>query len=74
MTTIFRIDNLIVHRLPRNVLKIEPIALFQKQQQVTLDLAKIPYVSTGSRVSDYSLVARLVSGTTRLRELSIVLP
>ena len=72
MTPIFRIDNLIVQKLPRNVLKIEPIVLFQKQQQVTLDLAKIPYVSTGSRVSDNSLVSRLVSGTARLRELNII--
>jgi hypothetical protein len=61
MTTIqfFRIDNLIVERLPGGI-AVGPIRLYEKKHQVTLDLAQVPYLSIGSRRTDSLFIQSLM--------------
>lgn len=68
-----RIDNQIVEKFG-NCCIIGPIKLYEKQHKVKLSLETIPYVFTGSRLSDSLLMQRLRSGYIRFEDLPVVYP
>ena len=55
-----RIDNQIVERLSAGGILVGPIKLFERQHRVRLDLQEVPYVSTGTRLSDNLFIQRLM--------------
>ena len=71
-----RIDNQIVEKISvagNSGIKITPIKLFQKQNKIKLDLNKVPYVSSGSRLSD-SLLMQKLGNTIKYEDLNIIYP
>ena len=76
MTTIqfFRIDNLIVEKLPHGGIMVGPIKRYEKDHKVKLDLDKVPYISTGSRYSDNIFIQNLMESdyTERFENLPII--
>jgi hypothetical protein len=60
LNLIVRIDNQIVERLSGGGIIVGPIKLFERQHRVRLDLQEVPYVSTGTRLSDNLFIQRLM--------------
>jgi len=60
MTDFVRIDNQIVERLACGGIAIGPIRLYKKRHWVKLDLQSVPFVFTGSRLSDSLFMQRLL--------------
>ena len=74
MTKFIRIDNQIIERIGNTGFKVGPIKLFEKQNKIKLDLNKIPYVSSGSRLSDSLIMQNLVNGNIKYEKLNITYP
>ena len=60
LNLIVRIDNQIVERLSGGGIIVGPIKLFERRHRVRLDLQEVPYVSTGTRLSDNLFIQRLI--------------
>ena len=76
MTPFIRIDNQIVEKISvggNSGIKITPIKLFEKQNKIKLDLDKVPYVSSGSRLSDSLIMQKLGNGI-KYEDLNIIYP
>lgn len=74
MTTFIRIDNQIVQRIGNTGFKVGPIKLFEKQNKIKLDLDKVPYVSSGSRLNDSLIIQKLVDGKIKYEDMNIIYP
>jgi len=73
MPLFVRIDNQIVEKI-RNGIKIGSIKLYEKEHKIKLNLEYVPYVFTGSRLSDSLLMQRLISGVVNYDDLQVVYP
>jgi YesN/AraC family two-component response regulator len=73
-TTFIRIDNQIIEKIENNGLKVGSIKLFEKQHKVKLNLKNIPYVFSGSRLSDSLLIQKLMDGIVKYEDLNIIYP
>ena len=74
MTKFIRIDNQIIQKIGNTGFKVGPIKLFEKQNKIKLDLNKVPYVSSGSRLSDSLIIQDLFDGKIKYEDLSIIYP
>ena len=74
MTTFIRIDNQIVEKIGNCGFKISSIKLFEKQNKIKLDLNRVPYVSSGTRLSDSLIIQNLMEGNIKYEELNIIYP
>ena len=74
MTKFIRIDNQIIQKIGNTGFKVGPIKLFEKQNKIKLDLNKVPYVSSGSRLSDSLIIQNLVNGNIKYEKLNITYP
>jgi len=78
MTTFVRIDNQIVEKIGKSGFCISPIKLFQirykKNNNISLDLEHIPYISTGSKKLDTRILSSLLGGSVKFEELDIIYP
>ena len=72
--TFIRIDNQIIEKIRNNGLKIGSIKLFEIQHKVKLNLKNVPYVFSGSRLSDSLLIQRLMEGNVKYEDLNIIYP
>jgi len=73
--TFLRIDNQIVEKMGNGCI-IGPIRLYERQHKVKLTMDSVPFVFTGSRLSDSILMQRLIAGEVRFDDLqpTIVYP
>jgi len=74
MTTFIRIDNQIVEKIGNTGFKVGPIKLFEKQNKIKLDMDKVPYVSSVSRLKDSLTIQNLVEGKIKYKDLNIIYP
>lgn len=75
MTTIFRIDNVIIERIGLGGCKTSPIKLFERQHRLRLNLDRLPYVTAGSRRLDSLLIQQIMEGGIGIwDELNIIYP
>lgn len=74
MTKFIRIDNQIIERIGNTGFKVGPIKFFEKQNKMKLDLNKVPYVSSGSRLSDSLIIQNLIDGNIKYEDLNIMYP
>jgi hypothetical protein len=74
-TNFFRIDNCIVERLAGGI-AVGPIPMYEKKHRVTLDLDRVPYISTGSRCTDSLFIQSIMESEDNIRfeDLPIVFP
>ena len=70
---IFRIDNQIMEILSINCRKVSSIKLFERQNQVKLNLDRFPYVTTGTRRLDSLLIQKIMNGTENVDLLEYVI-
>ena len=68
-----RIDNQMVEMIG-GAARVSPIKLYQRQHQVILNLATVPYVTTGNRRLDSLLIQRIMDGNERYEDLNVVYP
>jgi hypothetical protein len=68
-----RIDNQMVEIIG-SACRVSPIKLYQRKHQVILNLATVPYVTTGSRRLDSLLIQRIMDGIERYDDLNVVYP
>jgi hypothetical protein len=68
-----RIDNQMVEMNGRAV-RVSPIKLFERQHQVILNLATVPYVTSGNRRLDSLLIQRIMDGIERFEDLNVIYP
>ena len=74
MITYIRIDNQIVEKLGNSGFRVSSIKLFEKQNKFKLELDKVPYMSSGSRLSDSLIIQKLMDGNIKYNELKIIYP
>jgi hypothetical protein len=70
---IIRIDNQMVEMISCGA-RVSPIKLFERQHQVILNLAMVPFVTAGSRRLDSLLIQRIMDGTEKYEELNVIYP
>jgi hypothetical protein len=68
-----RIDNQMVEMIGGGC-RVSSIKLFQRQHHVILNLATVPYVTTGSRRLDSLLIQRIMDGIERFDDLNVIYP
>ena len=73
-TTFIRIDNQIIEKIGNNGLKVGSIKLFEREHKVKLNLKNVPYVFSGSRLSDSLLIQKLMDGVVKYDEMNIIYP
>jgi hypothetical protein len=71
-----RIDDQIVEKLPGGRLAIGSIADYERRHGVKLDIKKVPYVSTGSTLTDIIMLECLAKSTNPncFEELQVFYP
>ena len=74
MTTFIRIDNQIIEKIGNSGLKVGSIKLFERQHKVKLNLKNVPYVFSGSRMSDNLLIQKLMDGIVKYNGMNIIYP
>ena len=68
-----RIDNQMVEMIGRGC-RVSSIRRFERQHQVILNLATVPYVTTGTRRLDSLLIQRIMDGNERYEDLNVIYP
>jgi hypothetical protein len=70
---IIRIDNQMVEMISCGA-RVSSIKLFERQHQVILNLAMVPFVTDGSRRLDSLLIQRIMNGTEKYEDLNVIYP
>ena len=70
MDILFRCDNIVVYKYKNmKIYGTSKISVYEKQQKIKLDVAKLPYVSKGSRVADSIFIKDYLCGHIKIDDI-----
>jgi len=70
MNILFRCDDIVVYKYKAmKIYGTSKISVYEKQQKTKLDVAKLPYISKGSRLADSIFIKDYLCGHIKIDDI-----